>query len=294
MNLHAAVSRNENAAVIRGLLDTGADVEARDSDGLTALHAAAELSDNTAVISALLDAGASVEARNNNGFTPLDAAALFNENAAVMRVLLDAAADANMGIDDALYWAASANSNPAVIRVLVDAGADVPRGGYSPRVRASVPRGPFQRESRRHRTLPADMTTAEYWLRRLRACPHALRHAAAQHLLDHGLSARRALSGPRSIARRKEDHASHDPSHKRLPLAPVRNRSERDPRLARACQPRYPKEVKKRVSGADSEAGQLGRPCKVSPSLAPAYAVCPWTVVVSIHQQGKVQQCQSS
>ena len=54
-----------------------------------------------------------------------------------------------------------------------------------------------------------------------------------------GLSARRALCRPRAVARRTEDHTSHDPSHERLPTAPGRNRSEHDPRLARSCQPRY-------------------------------------------------------
>ena len=48
-------------------------------------------------------------------------------------------------------------------------------------------------------------------------------------------------------------HASHDPSHKRLPLAPSRHRPEHDPRLARACQPRYYQHLRRDRHGHESQ-----------------------------------------
>ena len=67
------------------------------------------------------------------------------------------------------------------------------------------------------------------------------------------LSARRALCGPRTVARRKEDYASHNPSHERLPPAPGRHRSEHDPRLARSCQPRYYQHLRRDRHGDEGQ-----------------------------------------
>ncbi len=66
--LHWATTRE----VVTALLQAGADLEARDKYRGTPLHRAAELSNNPAVIKVLLDAGANTAARNAAGKTPWD------------------------------------------------------------------------------------------------------------------------------------------------------------------------------------------------------------------------------
>ena len=65
----------DQASMIRALLAVGADIDARNDDGLTPLHAAAGLND-VAAIRALLDGGANVNARGDGGLTPLHLAAM--------------------------------------------------------------------------------------------------------------------------------------------------------------------------------------------------------------------------
>ena len=58
--------------VVTALLEAGANLEARDEYRGTPLHRAAELSKNPAVIKVMLDAGADTAARNAAGKTPWD------------------------------------------------------------------------------------------------------------------------------------------------------------------------------------------------------------------------------
>ena len=81
------------ARLVRTLLTSGADVNATQVDGTTALHWAAYYDDaETAAL--LVKAGANVNAANRYGVPPL-ALACTNGNAAVVRLLLEAGADAN-------------------------------------------------------------------------------------------------------------------------------------------------------------------------------------------------------
>ena len=137
--LHAA-ARSGTAAVVRALLDAGAEVDARARrfdpfSGVTntPLHEAAGNPDPE-VAAALLDAGADVNGRGSGGATPLYRAAR-NENPAVAALLLGAGAEVNAATSDGLtplHTAAAGNSNPAVIALLLEAGADVDaRGAYN-------------------------------------------------------------------------------------------------------------------------------------------------------------------
>jgi ankyrin repeat protein len=86
---------NESPEAVQVLLAAGADLEARDEDGGTALMYAASFSEDPKVAQVLLDAGADLEARSELGWTPLMVAASFSESSDVVQTLLNAGADAS-------------------------------------------------------------------------------------------------------------------------------------------------------------------------------------------------------
>ena len=147
-----------SATVVRTLVDGGADVNAAQVDGMTALHWAA-YHDDTATARHLVRSGADADAANRYGVRPLSLAAS-NGNGGLVRLLLAAGADANAGVlggetvlmtaartgsreaveallahgadpdarerrgQTALMWAA-AEGHTAIVHALVEAGADV-------------------------------------------------------------------------------------------------------------------------------------------------------------------------
>ncbi len=154
----ADAAERRDQAVLRTLLTSGADVNATQVDGTTALHWAAYHDDaDTAAL--LVKGGANVNVTNRYGVPPL-ALASTNGNAAVVKLLLEAGADANATMkggetvlmmaarsgnvdavkallvrgarhdarersgQTALMWAA-AEGHAAVVRTLLEAGADM-------------------------------------------------------------------------------------------------------------------------------------------------------------------------
>jgi ankyrin repeat protein len=110
---------------VRALLQQGADVNAAQSDGLTALHWAA-MNNNTEIVELLLYAGATVRPHTRvGGYTPLHLAARGGHQE-VTSALLAAGADANAwtttGVT-AMHFAALANSSET-LRALAAAGGD--------------------------------------------------------------------------------------------------------------------------------------------------------------------------
>ncbi len=119
----AAVRTGEVAKVEQALKD-GADVNASDSWGRTALLVATQLR-KTPVIKLLIERKADVNAANRNDITPLIAAAQGGNEEAVA-LLLAAGANPNLGDNlgwTPLMWAASRNRG-AIVERLIDAGAD--------------------------------------------------------------------------------------------------------------------------------------------------------------------------
>ena len=112
---------------VRRLLREGADVNAPQGDGMTALHWAAERGDES-LCEVLLYAGSRVDAGTRIGhYTPLHLAARA-ANAAVVGMLLQAGSDpdavtTNSGA--APLHLAAASGDPGVIAALVEGGADV-------------------------------------------------------------------------------------------------------------------------------------------------------------------------
>ncbi|XP_046991866.1 serine/threonine-protein phosphatase 6 regulatory ankyrin repeat subunit C-like [Schistocerca americana] len=112
-------------AELRALLAAGADIEALDSSGWTALHAAARAG-NVQALKCLLAAGADVGGRIDGGFSALHWAATL-EYSDLAKCLLEARADvgARGGYQKtSLHWAA-AKGHLAVVRLLCAASAEV-------------------------------------------------------------------------------------------------------------------------------------------------------------------------
>ena len=118
-----AVMRGDMAAA-RALITKGADVNAHQGDGATALHWAV-YRDSAEAVDMLVRAGAK-SSPNREGMTPLAMAALFG-NPQIVDRLIKAGADAKaLGPNgESMVMFAARNGNPDVIKVLVEAGANV-------------------------------------------------------------------------------------------------------------------------------------------------------------------------
>lgn len=131
----ADAAREGDVETVRALLRDGADANAAQGDGMTALHWSA-LNDDVTMARVLLYAGATVEATTRlGGYTPLHLAARAGY-ADVAQALLDGGSNpetlTTTGVT-ALHFAAEAGE-AAVVRALVEHGADVDaRESYSGR-----------------------------------------------------------------------------------------------------------------------------------------------------------------
>ncbi len=77
-----------NDFLVKKLLDSGADVNARDQDGWTALMYAVRNQNNYNIINILYSSGAALQIRNNHNATPLLLAASYNNNPDILALLL--------------------------------------------------------------------------------------------------------------------------------------------------------------------------------------------------------------
>lgn len=112
-------------AMIDLLLTHGAQIDARNPEGGTALHEAARRG-NLIAVASLLRAGAGPNVRDTGGFTPLHFAARMNFPA-VVRYLLDHKADINAKTSDGMtpLIMATASGSHEMMKLLIDRGADV-------------------------------------------------------------------------------------------------------------------------------------------------------------------------
>jgi uncharacterized protein len=117
---------------VRLLLDSGADVEARDEEGDTPLVRAASYG-QTETFNLLLERGGKINVRDKRGMTPLIAAACacavatMNSTYDIMKILLEKGANVNARTRDgttALMMAAGSPDGPASVKLLLSKGAD--------------------------------------------------------------------------------------------------------------------------------------------------------------------------
>lgn len=114
-----------DTAGVQTLLDQGADVNAPQGDGATALHWAA-YADETTMAEALVGARADVDATNDFGVTPLWLASE-NGSARMVELLLTAGADPNTALPsgETVLMTASRTGNADAVALLVEQGANV-------------------------------------------------------------------------------------------------------------------------------------------------------------------------
>jgi uncharacterized protein len=120
-----AASYDGKSKVVELLIEKGADVEAKSSDGSTALISAAGRG-QTEVVKLLLKKGATADAKDNFNQTALMKAA-WMRHPEVVKALLDKRADVNAKGSNG--WtalnSAAAVGDPEVVKLLLDAGADI-------------------------------------------------------------------------------------------------------------------------------------------------------------------------
>jgi ankyrin repeat protein len=129
--LQTAVWHDWGTESIQLLLDAGADVDARDARGETALTYACQnpLGPDPLVVKMLIQAGANVNARGSKGRTPVMFAALCDHTTQVVELLLKSSAE--VSARDSMGWTALMHAtrrrqeNLDAVRTLVRAGADV-------------------------------------------------------------------------------------------------------------------------------------------------------------------------
>ena len=116
---------DRDTALLRALLDEGADVNTARADGATALLWAAHW-DDPETVDLLLRAGADVNAADDHGVTPL-ARACENASVAMVERLLDAGADPNAAQANGLtpLMTAARTGSVDVVEALLARGADV-------------------------------------------------------------------------------------------------------------------------------------------------------------------------
>jgi ankyrin repeat protein len=125
--LHVACIDGDKATV-RIMLNNGAEVNMLDSYERTGLHWACDKK-HEAIVRILLDNGVDINTRDRDGRTGFHWAC-YRRSEAIVRILLDDGADIN-AMDQTgrtgLYWACHWG-HEAIVRILLDNGADVNRG----------------------------------------------------------------------------------------------------------------------------------------------------------------------
>ena len=122
--LQTAVKEDE-ANVVKLLIEVGADVNHENTKGLTAMMEASRMGNDQSV-KLLIEAGADVNHRNKKGYTAL-MNAVGENHVECVKLLIEAGADVNHADNDG--WTALTDAawddNEECVKLLIEAGADV-------------------------------------------------------------------------------------------------------------------------------------------------------------------------
>ena len=123
--IHQAIAKEDDES-LRILVESGADVDARDMFGDPALHAAIK-EDDPEILRILVEAGADVDAKNSFGDPALHRAILKGDSEMV-RILVEAGADVKITntFGDSALKRAIREDNKEIVQILADAGAAKP------------------------------------------------------------------------------------------------------------------------------------------------------------------------
>jgi len=142
--LMLAAASGENLETVRGLLESGADVNAADIHGRTPLIWAARYNHNPEILQILIEHGADVSTADHAEWTSLIWAARSSENPEVLRILIEHGADFNAADAagwNSLIWAIRGNSNPEILQTLIEHSADINAAsddGFTPLMHAAA------------------------------------------------------------------------------------------------------------------------------------------------------------
>lgn len=128
MPVHLAAMRADGAPFVASLLAAGADPEARDAEGRSALYHAAANAADAMMINILLQAGASIDTADFEGLTPLHAAVRRDDAVAeIISSLIAAGAspdDGDAANTTPVIWGARFVPNSDIMSILIDAADD--------------------------------------------------------------------------------------------------------------------------------------------------------------------------
>jgi ankyrin repeat protein len=142
--LHQAIANKQPLAVVRLLVEAGADTASRDYFGKTPLIMAAWESDDTAILEYLLSKGSAINAVDHDGDPAIVWAAARKDGLPLISFLLDRGAGittTNKAGSTVLMTAARRSTDPATVNRLVDRGADVgarDNDGMTPLINAAT------------------------------------------------------------------------------------------------------------------------------------------------------------
>lgn len=123
--LLARAAQQKDFAAVAALVEEGADVDAAQVDGMTALHWAV-YHDDAETVKLLIDAGANATSKNRYGVTALSIACT-NGNTEIVEMMLDAGADPNSSLQggETVLMTACRTGRLGPVRALLLRGSDV-------------------------------------------------------------------------------------------------------------------------------------------------------------------------
>ena len=118
-------AKKGNVELVKSALDNGANVNAKDADGWTALHQSA-LYGPKEVVELLIAKGADINAKERDRWAPLDQAA-YNGHIEIAELLISKGADVNTknNMEMSPLHHASIKGHKEIVQLLISRGADV-------------------------------------------------------------------------------------------------------------------------------------------------------------------------